>query len=135
MVTLTPRERRSAGERIANDLRHKILQAENGLLPGVLLPPENRMAEQYSVSRPTLRQALAILRQEGLIATVSGQGSVICQRPAPDPDVTETVPADAEMAQCLALSPGTAVTRRRQIFYADDRPVRLVLTFTREQVA
>lgn len=135
MVTLTPRERRSAGQRIADDLRHKILQAENGLLPGVLLPPENRMAKQYNVSRPTLREALAILREEGLIATVTGQGSVVRQRPAPDPDVTEAVMPPTEVAALLETAPGELVTRRRQLFYQGDLLVEVVLRYGRIQAA
>ncbi len=43
---------------------------ENGLLP-----PEIVLAEQYGVSRNTLRQALAILREDGLIYNVKGKGN------------------------------------------------------------
>lgn len=43
---------------------------ENGLLP-----PETVLAEQYGVSRNTLRQALAILREDGLIYNVKGKGN------------------------------------------------------------
>jgi DNA-binding GntR family transcriptional regulator len=135
MVTLTPRERRSAGQRVADDLRRKILQAEDGLLPGVLLPPESRMAMQYGVSRPTMRQALAILRDEELVVTVVGQGSKVIRPPMPEPDVTELAAVNDEVARFLRLAPGTLVIRRRQIFYEDGQPVRLVLNYSREPVA
>jgi len=135
MVTLTPRERRTAGQRIADDLRYKILRGQDGLLPGVLLPSESRMAEQYQVSRPTIRQALAQLREEGLLVTVTGQGSKVAQRPPVDPDVTDLDEAPTEVACLLELPPGTEVVRRRQIFYDAGQPVRLVLTYSREQAA
>ncbi len=135
MVTLTPRERRSAHQRIADDLRQKILQAEDGLLPGVLLPPENRLAQQYGVSRPTIRQGLALLREDGLIETITGQGSKIARRTPPDPDITERVEATREIAGLLHLMPGALVTRRRQILYRDGQPQGVVMTYSREQVA
>jgi GntR family transcriptional regulator len=135
MVTLTPREGRSARHRIADELRQKILLVEDGLTPGVLLPSENRLAEQYGVSRPTLREALSILRGEGLLETTVGQGTKVTRRPPPEPDITEQAGAPLEVAGLLGLVPGAPVTRRRQILYRDDQPVKLVLTYTREQVA
>lgn len=129
MVTLTPRERRLAKHRIADSLRDKIQQAENGLLPGVLLPPESQLAEQYEVSRPTIREALAILRDEGLIVTTAGQGSKVAHRPAPAADVTEQIPAPDEVAWLLQIRRGQPVIQRRQLFRRDGRPEQLVLTY------
>lgn len=43
--------------------------------PGERLPSEHALAAQYAVSRPTVRQALAILRAQHLIETIDGVGS------------------------------------------------------------
>jgi len=48
--------------------------------PGEALPSETRMIEQYGVSRTTLRQALIILRHEGLIEVRHGKGSFVRSR-------------------------------------------------------
>ncbi|MEY9890555.1 GntR family transcriptional regulator [Catenulispora sp. MAP5-51] len=49
--------------------------------PGEALPSEARMLEQYGVSRTTLRQALVILRTEGLIEVQHGRGAFVRSRP------------------------------------------------------
>ncbi len=46
-----------------------------GVYPvGCLLPPERELAERLAVSRATLREAIAALRQAGLIETRRGRG-------------------------------------------------------------
>jgi DNA-binding FadR family transcriptional regulator len=44
------------------------------LLDGEQLPPENKLAEQMGVSTVTLREALAVLREQGLVVTRRGRG-------------------------------------------------------------
>ena len=49
-----------------------------GVYPsGSLFPSENVLSEKYNVSRNTLRQALAILHQDGLIHKQQGKGTVV----------------------------------------------------------
>lgn len=43
--------------------------------PGQRLPSEQALAAEHHVSRPTVRQALAVLRTERLIETLDGVGS------------------------------------------------------------
>jgi len=50
--------------------------------PGDALPSEARMIEEYGVSRTTLRQALIILRTEGLIEIHHGKGAFVRRRNA-----------------------------------------------------
>jgi DNA-binding FadR family transcriptional regulator len=44
------------------------------LLDGERLPPEAKLAEQLGVSTVTLREALAVLREQGLVVTRRGRG-------------------------------------------------------------
>jgi GntR family transcriptional regulator len=45
--------------------------------PGSKLPSEMELAEQYGVSRPTVRQALAELTQEGYLIREKGRGTFV----------------------------------------------------------
>lgn len=42
-----------------------------------LLPSENALAKEYSVSRETIRKALDYLSQDGLIQKKQGKGSIV----------------------------------------------------------
>ncbi len=46
--------------------------------PGDSLPPERRLAKDFSVSRASLRQALSVLESRGLILSRQGGGNYIC---------------------------------------------------------
>jgi len=57
--------------------------------PGALLPSENELAGRYNVSRTTLRRALAILDEQGLLHKHKGRGIVVPVAPTvkgSDPD-------------------------------------------------
>jgi GntR family transcriptional regulator/GntR family frlABCD operon transcriptional regulator len=45
--------------------------------PGDLLPSENALCQTYSVTRPTVRQALSTLLTEGYIKKQQGKGSIV----------------------------------------------------------
>jgi len=61
--------------RIADALRYRLT---NGWLgPNGRLPSEAELALRFSVSRETVREALTLLRDEGLIYSVSGKGSFV----------------------------------------------------------
>ena len=54
---------------------------KNGVYPeNESLPGEIALAEKYGVSRNTLRQALAILSEDGLIVRSQGRGTIVCPR-------------------------------------------------------
>lgn len=57
------------------DLKLGIMSGE--LKEGDYIPSENTFVEQYGLSRPTVRKAIAELVQEGLIQTIAGKGSVV----------------------------------------------------------
>lgn len=51
--------------------------ADGGLRPGDRLPAENALAANYGVSRVTVRTALRLLSQEGLVESQPGRGSFV----------------------------------------------------------
>lgn len=61
--------------RIADELRQRI---NGGTYPaGTRVPTETDLADQFKVSLPTLRQALSVLRAEGLIESRHGIGTFV----------------------------------------------------------
>lgn len=60
---------------IAEQIKKQILMKE--LLPGMRLAPERKLAEELSVNRSTILNAYEKLKQEGLIASKVGQGTVV----------------------------------------------------------
>jgi len=49
----------------------------DGLQPGDVLPSEGRLAEEYGVSRPVIREAIRTLAGQGILETVVGKGAVV----------------------------------------------------------
>ncbi|MFM0325295.1 GntR family transcriptional regulator [Caballeronia glebae] len=62
-------------KQIEEALRQQIIA--NDLAPGVKLPSEAELVEQYGASRITIRQALAGLHSSGLIEKINGKGSFV----------------------------------------------------------
>ena len=65
----------SAPMRLATELREKILRGQ--YRDGQRLPAERYLAEQHGLSRGTVREALSLLEQGGLIARHRGSGSYV----------------------------------------------------------
>ena len=62
-------------KRVVDELIRRI---ESGLMEdGFLLPGEHQLAQEFSVSRGTLREALAELKRRNYISTQSGVGSIV----------------------------------------------------------
>lgn len=66
---------------IETDLKKRIMRQEWEV--GGRLPGEVELAEQYDVSRITLRQALAELEKDGVIRKERGKGTFIASNPTP----------------------------------------------------
>jgi Transcriptional regulators len=119
--------------------------ADGRLVPGDLLPPEEDLAAQGSVSRTTIRQALAALVHEGLIERKRGKGSWVVE-PRIDQQLIEltgfvedmlsrglepearvismeVVSADIIVAEELGISEGSRVVRIERVRLADRRPI------------
>ena len=64
-----------AAEAVARHIEGLIL--EGSLRPGEKLPAERELAERLVVSRPTLREGLRSLQQEGLLTREAGGGAAV----------------------------------------------------------
>ncbi|MCD4743508.1 MAG: FadR family transcriptional regulator [Desulfobacteraceae bacterium] len=74
--------------RVFQDIVEQIQNAifNNTLKPGNKLPPERELKEMFNTSRSTLREALRVLEQKGLIEIRSGvSGGVIVKKIDADP--------------------------------------------------
>ena len=74
-MALTPEKGRFGSAEVAADLRKRILHEE--LAAFERLPSERVLAEQYTVSRGTVREALLRLEQEKLVDIRAGSGTYV----------------------------------------------------------
>ena len=61
--------------RVADDIAARIASGE--LAPGARLRAERELAEYYEVAYGTVRRAMQVLRERGLIETVHGRGTFV----------------------------------------------------------
>ncbi|GLZ40324.1 GntR family transcriptional regulator [Actinokineospora sp. NBRC 105648] len=88
--------------RVADDLRGRI---SRGQLPvGAALPSEAQLCEEFAASRGTVRQALAALRNEGLIGGGQGKPPVVRQSAVAQP--FETFLSFTRWARQMGRVPG-----------------------------
>lgn len=135
--------------RVRDALRTAILRGE--LAPGARLPSEAQLSAQHSVSRITVRQALAELQASGLVRTVNGRGSFVSQPGAPGGQAPlvgvlesmrkrgfrahgrlvshRTAPATADVAQALDLPAGASIGAVTVMRYRDDVPFAVGTTY------
>ena len=64
-------------QEIADELR----QLARSQKPGTLLPSESELSTQFSASRVTIRRALELVRDDGLIAARQGFGWFVATEP------------------------------------------------------
>ncbi|MFE7131932.1 GntR family transcriptional regulator [Streptomyces sp. NPDC057638] len=113
---------------IADDLRRQI--AMDLYKAGDQLPAETELMSVYGSSRPTVREALAVLENEGLVVRLQGRGSFVRQNTqmiyaanalaatahgwtTGDVKVSvhrKTVKADDRLAALLRVAPGTSLS-------------------------
>ncbi|WP_231386886.1 GntR family transcriptional regulator [Nocardia sp. BMG111209] len=90
---MDPDDPRPVYLRIADELRH-------AYEPGAQLPSVPKVAEQWGVARETVRSAIDVLRNEGLIVSWQGRGTFYRTRPADDAD-NAGIPTDPVILQQL----------------------------------
>lgn len=65
----------TAVDRVVEQLAARVRKGE--VLPGDKLPGEASLADEFSVSRPIIREALGQLRERGYVVTFNGRGSFV----------------------------------------------------------
>jgi GntR family transcriptional regulator len=131
-----------------NTTREELLAwiARGKVAPGSQLPPEPQLAGELGVSRPTLREALRSLEDEGVVTRSRGSGTFLSHRPrlrnnldvnfgvsdairqaGMEPGqrgaVTSIVPVPASERELLGLAAGEQVVVVERVRTADGRPV------------
>ena len=120
------------------------------LSSGSHLDNEIELARQLRVSRPTVRRAIAVLANRGLVIRRHGIGTLVVpvrirrpvrlsslyddlkeagQTPSTRLLAYEVVPAPAEVASSLQLSRGTRVLHFERLRLASDQPIALMRNF------
>jgi GntR family transcriptional regulator len=110
------------------------------------IPPERDLAEEYAISRITVRKALSGLVEEGLLSRQRGAGTFVASRVEKSFSKLSSFSEDMlsrgrrphsvwvsrsegavtpEESLSLGLSPGAAVYRFHRVRYADDAPMAL----------
>jgi GntR family transcriptional regulator len=79
-------------QQVAAAMREAISNGE--FPPGAPLPSETQLMARYQVSRPTVRNAIAALRSEGLIEVIHGKGSFVRAVAAPVLTLERTITRD-----------------------------------------
>ncbi len=129
-------------KQVADGLRGAIRGGE--LADGALLASEAELMARYGVSRNSVRNAVALLRVEGLVVTEHGRGTFVrAQRPlrrlsssryakaeegAPADQLllgVEVVDAPREVADRLGLEAGERVVVRRSLLSLGGEPVQV----------
>jgi GntR family transcriptional repressor for pyruvate dehydrogenase complex len=112
--------------RIYSDILNRILEGE--YKEGERLPTEHALAERFATSRPTVREALAQLRADGIIATRHGSGTTVMRRP--DPDVRRFAPLEtlSDIRRCYeyraVIESGAAALAAQKAEDADIAAIR-----------
>lgn len=90
LVTVPSKGRVTAGKSTDAPYRYQAVaawlreQIERGdFPPGATLPSEARLRRELTISRNTVRQAMAVLEREGLIVTEQGRGRFVRHDPPP----------------------------------------------------
>jgi len=135
------------GYDIKQDVRQQILSLASYMEPQNhgKLPSETKLADQFGVSRLTVRTVLAELAAEGIVRRKHGVGTfavsrienenVICFHscvyfeqvirffglcPRVEIEGIKLIPADAEASARLSLRPGEKIVQVRKMFYGDE---------------
>ena len=74
-MNFKPIKPKKVSSQIAEQIRSSILNGE--FSPGDKLPPERELADMFSVSRPSVREALNILAASGLVESYQGGGTLV----------------------------------------------------------
>jgi GntR family transcriptional regulator len=147
----------SEARRVADDLRESILAGD--LVDGARLPSLTALADRYTATHDVVRQAVGILRDEGLVVTRHGAGTFVRRfamivraspgrlaraqwgsgaaiqdadtgpRPRTVDVVVAEIPAPEVAAAGLNIPAGELVLSRSRRFLVERRPVQLSTSY------
>lgn len=101
------------GDQVADALLAQIVGGE--FQPGEPLPPEPVLAQQQDVSRLTLREAIGILRQKGIVEVRRGRGTYVRERGEWSPLDPHVLGAYAQDSAGQLASMGRLLEARRVV--------------------
>ncbi|WP_194917512.1 GntR family transcriptional regulator [Catenulispora rubra] len=78
-MSIDPTDPRSSSRQIADALREEIVSGR--IVPGERLPSESRLVETYGTASQTVKQAIGLLKAEGLVEGRKGSGVYVRQAP------------------------------------------------------
>ena len=152
---IDPHGDRAVYRQLADQLRGDILAGEYG--PGSVIPSETTLMQRYGVARNTVRLAMTMLREEGLVVTHHGRGTFVrdalpirrisseryrqaagtSEAALPAPGWVEyrveanydEVPANERVAVLLGVEQGTLVLERRILFFDGSLPQQVSMSY------
>ncbi|MFD9880010.1 GntR family transcriptional regulator [Streptomyces alboflavus] len=65
-------------EQLAGILRARVKRGD--WKPNRAIPGENALADEYGLSRPTVRRSIAVLTEEGLVYALPGRGTYVAKQ-------------------------------------------------------
>lgn len=134
---------------IYDTLKREIMDGDISI--GSLLPAEPELEKRFSVSRTTVRRAVELLSQEGLVQAKQGRGTQVLDYKTRQnlnlvTSISETlrkkgyevrpktmhidiVPASQYIAEDLGITEGEMVARVQRIQLADEHPVAIMKNY------
>jgi len=103
-MTTSTAETRKLYQRVATLIADAIRDGQ--YLPGGRLPSERDLAEDYKVSRPTVREAMIALEIRGLVEVRHGSGVYVTDTPQPEAPVPELDIGAFELTEARRLIEG-----------------------------
>ncbi|MEM6520079.1 MAG: phosphonate metabolism transcriptional regulator PhnF [Cyanobacteria bacterium P01_D01_bin.71] len=136
-------------QQIADELRKNI--QESVFKIGDRLPTETELSDRFGVNRHTLRRAMEVLRHEGIVDVERGRGTFVIAAPItmpiskrvrfneslkaqsiePKSQILQVMelPADARIAQSLAIDNGDLVVLYERLSLTDDVPLSIASSY------
>ncbi|MGK7899129.1 MAG: phosphonate metabolism transcriptional regulator PhnF [Xenococcus sp. (in: cyanobacteria)] len=134
---------------IADELRKNI--EESIYQPGDKLPTEKNLSERFGVNRHTIRNAIAILKEEGLVRVDRGRGTFVANTPITYPIgqrvryneslkaqgikasyqtlKTLEIPAERAIAKALEIEIGSKVILIERLGLANNQPISIASSY------
>lgn len=138
-----------AYQAVYNEVKRMI--AEGVYAPGDMLPTEPELEKMFSVSRTTVRKAIGMLLQEGMVSVKQGYGTQVISKKTVQnlnrlTSISQTLinmgyevgtksiyidllPAPENIAESLAVPAGTILVRINRIQTADGAPVAIAKNY------